>query len=68
MHKWLLPIAKCRLAIVADSVSPGSVVVGILGLALLIGEATALSARGIPDIAAPLAAVFLAAILSSIAG
>jgi uncharacterized membrane protein YfcA len=68
MLKRLVPITKCRLVVAADSGPPLSVLIGILGLTLLIVEATALSAGGIRGVAAPLAAVFVASTISSIAG
>jgi uncharacterized protein len=68
MLKRLVPITKCRLVVAADLGPPLSVLIGILGLTFLIVEATALSAGGIPGVAAPLAVVFVASTISSIAG
>jgi uncharacterized membrane protein YfcA len=68
MLKRLVPNVRCRLALPADPTLPGSVLVGILGFGLLIIEGATLSARGIPGVAAPLAAIFVASTVSSIAG
>src|SRR5215467_14413753 len=66
MLKW--SISRCRLAVAADPGPPNSVLIGVLGLGFLVIEVVALSARGIPGVAAPLIAVFVASTVSSIAG
>jgi len=44
------------------------VIVGVLGLGFLVAEGAMLSAQGVPDVAAVMVAVFVAATVSSIAG
>jgi uncharacterized membrane protein YfcA len=68
MLKQIALRARLRLGQTAEAGVWRIVIVGILGLGFLIAEAALLSARGVEGAAFVLIAVFLASIISSIAG